>query len=260
MVWLPEESYVRAGTDGFIHRVVAEPDSPVRIGEPLIECEDPLLSATVTVLESRLRARQARYNASRVSDIVQAELMKEEIAAVEAELSQARERAAELVIRAPTDGKFVVPDIQDLPGRFIEQGQLVAYVLDHPVKTVRVVVSQADADLVRRRTHAVELRLVERLAEVMPAVLQGEVPAATNRLPSKVLGTMGGGHIPVDPRDEEGVRTLDTVFQFDVTLPAHMRAAQVGGRAYVRFDHGTEPLARKWYRALRQLFLSHFHV
>ncbi len=60
VVWLPEESYVRAGTDGFIRRVIADPDSPVRIGEPLIECEDPLLSATVKVLESRLRERQAR--------------------------------------------------------------------------------------------------------------------------------------------------------------------------------------------------------
>lgn len=260
VVWLPEESYVRAGTDGFIRRVVADPDSPVQIGEPLIECEDPFLSATVNVLESRLRERQARYNASRVSDIAQAEMMKEEIAAVEAELSQTRERAAELVIRAPTDGKFVVPGMQDLPGRFIEQGQLIAYVLDHPLRTVRVVVSQADADLVRRQTQAVELRLAERLAEIIPATMQSEVPAATYRLPSKTLGSMGGGRIPVDPRDEEGVRTLDTIFQFDVTLPSHMRAAQVGGRAYVRFDHGSEPLAKQWYRALRQLFLSHFHV
>ena len=260
VVWLPEESYVRAGTDGFIRRVVAVPDSPVRIGEPLIECEDPLLSATVKVLESRLRERQARYNASRVSDIVQAELMREEMAAVEAELSQARERAAELIIRAPTDGKFVVPRVQDLAGRFVEQGELIAYVLDRSVRTVRVVVSQADVDLVRRQTQAVELRLAERLAEVMPVVMQREVPAATYRLPSKALGSMGGGRIPVDPRDEEGVRTLQTVFQFDVTLPADRPVSQVGGRAYVRFDHGAEPLARQWYRALRQLFLSHFHV
>ena len=260
VVWLPEESYVRAGTDGFIRRVVAVPDSPVRIGEPLIECEDPLLSATVKVLESRLRERQARYNASRVSDRVQAELMREEMAAVEAELSQARERAAELIIRAPTDGKFVVPRVQDLPGRFVEQGELIAYVLDRSVRTVRVVVSQADVDLVRRQTQAVELRLAERLAEVMPVVMRREVPAATYRLPSKALGSMGGGRIPVDPRDEEGVRTLQTVFQFDVTLPADRPVSQVGGRAYVRFDHGAEPLARQWYRALRQLFLSHFHV
>ncbi|MFQ6023534.1 MAG: PqqD family peptide modification chaperone [Acidiferrobacterales bacterium] len=260
VVWLPEESYVRAGTDGFIRRVIADPDGPVRTGDPLIECEDPLLSARVKVLESRLRERRARYNASRVSDRVQAELMREEIAAVEAELSQTRERAAELIIRAPTDGKFVVPRIQDLPGRFVEQGELIAYVLDRSVRTVRVVVSQADVDLVRRQTQVVEVRLAERMAEVMPVMVQREVPAAIHRLPSKALASTGGGRIPVDPRDEEGVRTLQTIFQFDVTLPAHVRAARVGGRAYVRFDHGGEPLARQWYRALRQLFLSHFHV
>ena len=66
--------------------------------------------------------------------------------------------------------------------------------------------------------------------------------------------------VTVDPQDEEGVHTLQTIFQFDVTLPAHVRVARVGGRAYVRFDHGGEPLAQQWYRAIRQLFLSHFNV
>ena len=34
----------------------------------------------------------------------------------------------------------------------------------------------------------------------------------------------------------------------------------VGGRVYVRFDHGTEPLATRWYRGLRRLFLKRFNV
>ena len=33
-----------------------------------------------------------------------------------------------------------------------------------------------------------------------------------------------------------------------------------GGRAHVRFDHGTEPLAQQWYRSLRQLFLRQFTI
>ncbi len=33
---------------------------------------------------------------------------------------------------------------------------------------------------------------------------------------------------------------------------------RIGGRAYVRFDHGTEPLARQAYRRIRQLFLRRF--
>ena len=36
--------------------------------------------------------------------------------------------------------------------------------------------------------------------------------------------------------------------------------SNVGGRAYVRFDHGWQPLAVQWYLTLRQLFLARFNV
>jgi putative peptide zinc metalloprotease protein len=32
----------------------------------------------------------------------------------------------------------------------------------------------------------------------------------------------------------------------------------VGGRAFLRFDHGRVPLAQQWYRRLRQVFLERF--
>ena len=49
-------------------------------------------------------------------------------------------------------------------------------------------------------------------------------------------------------------------FQVDVELAGEKRPVHVGGRAYVRFDHGWEPLGFQWYRDARQLFLSRFNV
>jgi len=43
VVWLPEQAYVRVGSDGFVTRVLVEPDTRVKAGDPLIMCEDPLL-------------------------------------------------------------------------------------------------------------------------------------------------------------------------------------------------------------------------
>jgi putative peptide zinc metalloprotease protein len=34
----------------------------------------------------------------------------------------------------------------------------------------------------------------------------------------------------------------------------------IGSRVYVRFDHGSEPLAQQWYRSLRQVFLKQLNV
>jgi hypothetical protein len=36
--------------------------------------------------------------------------------------------------------------------------------------------------------------------------------------------------------------------------------AFAGSRVYVRFNHGVEPIAYRVLRAIKQTFLSHFHV
>jgi putative peptide zinc metalloprotease protein len=87
------------------------------------------------------------------------------------------------------------------------------------------------------------------------------VPSATDQLPSAALGTQGGGAMAVDPSDREGRKSVQRFFQVDVELPPDSRSAlRVGGRAYVRFDHGWEPLGLQWFRQARQLFLARFNV
>jgi putative peptide zinc metalloprotease protein len=50
------------------------------------------------------------------------------------------------------------------------------------------------------------------------------------------------------------------VFLFDIELPTQEGFYNVGGRVYVRFDHGEEPIVWRWYREIRQLFLRRFNV
>jgi putative peptide zinc metalloprotease protein len=76
-------------------------------------------------------------------------------------------------------------------------------------------------------------------------------------LPSKALGGPGGGALPVDPRDQQGTKTLQRVFQVDIELPSDAASAAVfGSRAYVRFDHQWEPIGQQIWRRARQLVLS----
>ncbi len=260
VVWVPEKSFVRAGIDGFVDRVIAVPGSIVRRGDPLIECSDPFLPARIRVLESRLRELEAIYDTQLPSDRVRAEITNEEIEHAKAQLNHARERAGELTIHSSASGKFIVPMARDLPGRFVRRGELLGYVVDRSTITAQVVVSQSDIDLVRQRTVGVKVRLAETIAEIIPAVLKREVPAATDQLPSKTLSQEGGGQIAIDPRDMLGVKAFQKVFLFDLELPDQARLYNVGGRVYVRFDHGWEPLFWRWYRGTRQLFLRRFNV
>ena len=56
------------------------------------------------------------------------------------------------------------------------------------------------------------------------------------------------------------MKAVQKLFQFDLELPSSASIVNVGGRVYVRFDHGWEPLVYRWYRHLRQLFLARFYV
>jgi putative peptide zinc metalloprotease protein len=260
VIWVPEKSIVRAGTDGFVDKIIAKPGTVVRRDDPLIQCSDPLLPSEVRVLKSRLLELKARYDAQVIEDRVQAELTKEEMATVTAELERAKERVDDLTIRSTADGTFIVPVEQDLPGRFVRQGQMIAYVVEPAAITARVVVPQADVDLVRKRTRKVQVRLTERISEIVPALIKREVPAATDQLPSMALGSEGGGEIAIDPRDAQGVKAFQKIFQFDIELLKELPILHIGGRAYVRFDHGKETFARQIYRGLRRLFLKRFQV
>jgi len=260
VVWVPEEAQVRAGTEGFIERLLVPADSTVARGQPLIEARDPFLQTRVAVLQAQLKELSAQFDALILQDRVQAAMVREEMAAVAANLERSRERQAELVIRSPANGRFVAPGAADLPGRFVTKGQLVAYVVEPKAITARVAVGQDDISQVRERTRSVEVMLASWGADPVPAQVRREVPGASRELPTAALGSAGGGPFAVDPRDRQGVTALGRVFQLELALPEEMRSSYLGARVFVRFDHGYEPVGFQVYRALRQLLLRHFDV
>jgi putative peptide zinc metalloprotease protein len=260
VVWIPEEAFARAATDGFVDRVAAEPGSSVRAGDILIVCDDPVLRSEIEVLEAQLQEIEARIREQVVQDLVKMQIHEQQRVYVQKRLARARERLADLVIVSKTGGTFVLPRADDLPGRFTKKGEVLAYVVDLDLITVRTVVDQTSIDLIRHDTQAVEVRLAERIAETIPAAVKRFVPSASEEIPSPALGSEGGGTVPLDPHDPEGKTAVNKIFQVDLELPSREGIVNVGGRVYVRFDHGRQPLAVQWYRQLRQLFLARYHV
>ena len=257
----PEDARVRAAADGFVKAVVAQPNQPVRRGDALVQTEDPEMVARVRLLEAQLKEQLARYTAAH-DERVQMNMIREEIAHIEARLAEARERARDLMIRSPGDGVFVIAEAGDVPGRFVRRGDLLGYVMDHSRLAVQVVVPQGDVDLVRKMTRRVELRLVERVPEVLPAVVKRVVPAATNQLPNLALSSQGGGEIVLDPGSTGGseIKSAASLFIFELELEGAARLRSVGSRIYVRFEREPEPLGTQWYRAVRQVLLNKFNV
>ena len=257
VVWLPDSAIVRAGTDGFVRRLLVEQGARVMAGEALVESEEPRLDTELVSLQARVAELEATTAAERLTDRVKAELTAMELVHARTELATQTDRARRLIVRSQGEGTFAVLKPQDLPGRFIREGQEIAYVLPPSAHIIRATIDQDDIDLVRNRLRSVRVRLAERLDEILPARILRVVPAGRKDVPNNALGDTGAGPVPIDPRDPQVNEPNKRVFQAYVALPADISAtAAFGSRAYVRFDLEWEPLGQQIWRRARQLFLS----
>lgn len=176
-------------------------------------------------------------------------------------LDRALERASGLQVAAAAAGRFTVQQAADLPGRYLRQGEVIGYLIGDAAPVVRVALDQASIDAVAGATRRVEMRLAGALDQPLAGRVLRQVPAGRGEVSSQALTASGGGRLAADPRDPQGRRTLERVFELDLgfaTPPAG--ELPFGHRVHVRFEHPPQPLAVQAWRALRRLFLRHFDV
>ena len=260
VVWLEQQSQVFSASDGFVIETLVPSGSEVRHGDLLLRLEDLELKARYQSLRARLRELKTQQASERLSNRVRAAIVGEDIEAGNAELAELERRLAALDVTSPGDGRFVFHHPHQMQGRFVRHGDVLGYLIEPKRQIVRAVVRQDRIGLLRSRETAVEVVLSDRLGAPVPATILREVPAGSDRLPSRALGAAGGGGIAVDMRDESGRTAAEHLFQVDLALPQQGKPAGIGSRAYVRLDHGKEPLWRQWARGLRQLFLSRLNT
>jgi putative peptide zinc metalloprotease protein len=162
-----------------------------------------------------------------------------------------------LVVRSTVSGVLVMPRAQDSAGGYVKKGALLAHVLPAGETTVRTVLREDDVALLRAQGAEVAVRFADSVQQTWPARVAEQTPQASYELPSPALGDRGGGSIVTDPEDSDGIKSIEPFFVVDLKLPAQ-RAQHVGARAYARFALAPEPLAQRWLRAGRRVFLRHF--
>jgi len=256
VVLMPEQAVVRAEMDGFLIEQWVEHGARVARGDPLFALADPELVADIAFERARVREFEARYDALPLSRRLDREIHTERLAEARAELEELEQRYARRIVHSPADGRLRIPFNTDSNGRFIRQGDLLAYVADDSGAVVRVVASQKDAGQIRHFTDNIQVRTAGYRAEVLTGQLIDEVPAASDTLPSAALGSRAGGAIPVDARDAQGRKTLQNIYAFDIAVPYADALRYVGSRVEVRFQHSASPLLARAYDTARRFVLE----
>jgi putative peptide zinc metalloprotease protein len=261
VVWVRGEAAVHAGAEGVVTALAAAPNTEIEAGAAILQLEDPALAGRVRLLAARVTELEAHHAMRDLSDPVRARITLEELNLARADLDLARERLSQLTIRSRTDGRLSLNRPDDLIGRYVRKGDLIGYVARFEEPIIRVVVAESEADLVLQRTRGIALRAHSDRGRTHAARVERTSPRLEESVPSAALTTQGGGTVVLDPTAQQRDRTVGKFLQIDLVLDeGRLEATRFGERVHVRFEHDEEPVASRFYRALRQVFLRHFNV
>jgi putative peptide zinc metalloprotease protein len=259
--WPDPRSLLRTKAEGFIEEILVTPGTNVVAGQPIVRLADPSLSPRLEVAKSDVRQLELETSAVRMSDIMQAKILDQQLIYARKRLADLQETADELTVTSPFAGQVYLPgNSDDLIGHLLRKGQVLGYVWPVAAPVLRVAVHQAEAELVRTRSVHVSFVLKRDNRRSFAGTITAWVPDSTLDLPSKALSTEAGGEIVPDPAERSGLKALESLYLFEVTPDAPVDHPMIGERALVRFDHGAEPVGWRILRGLQQIFLRRFGV
>ena len=260
VVWVPEGAEVRAAAAGFVLRAPSSTRTIVA-DQVMLEVEDKMASARWQEQLAKVAELRTQSVLDLEEDRARAFQSAQALERETALLEDLEQRVTELVTVAPQSGTFVPAQIHPLPGRFVQRGELIGYLLHGaPQATVRAVVPQDDIGRVLGRLASIDIKLSDRIRDDFSGKVIRIIPQGSEAIPSKALTVEGGGELVLDPRDPATLQTISKVFQLDIRIAGAQPDLRIGTRAHVRFRYLPEPLMEQGLRRLRQLFLSSLRV
>ncbi len=256
LVWLPEHAQIRAASDGQVDTVWVRSGQRVNAGQAVVSVQDPELLTRQAVLRAQIDSLENELHGNYTTDPLRMKNAHEALLRDRAAMAQLDQDLSRQVLRAGAGGEFVMSRQEDLDQHQVNRGELLAYVLADGPSVIRAVVPERSVEAVRHRVRSMSVVLDEQPGKVWRAKMIGEVPAASDKLPSAALGDRSGGRVPTDGADPDGLRPAEPQFVVDLVLEG--RIPRTGGLALVRIDLTPQPLLATVTQSARQLFLKHF--
>lgn len=258
VLYVPKEAFIRVSVSGFVEQVLVKEGAQVSAEQPLIVMHAPDLVSQVKVLSAQVNEAKTRYEAS-VRDRSGSDILLQELRFIEQELERANERLSGLTINANVAGEIVITNRTGILDRFYNRGEVLGYVVDYNNLPLTVMISEDNIDRVRNQTREVRFRFVSQPDTEYTSSVLRQVPASTQQLPSAVLTTDGGGSIVLDPNRETELQSYQSYFRIELDSSEAFKQ-RFDERVHVLFEHEPEPVAWRWLRNVRRVFLRQFNV
>jgi putative peptide zinc metalloprotease protein len=249
-------------TSGFVLSSLSSNTETGPDGPPLVTASSPEMESRRFSLIAELRRLKVRRQVAQTKEAAAAQIIDEEIVALEEQIERVDQGLQELVLKSPVSGTWVAPDIDQTNGMYFRRGRHIGDVVSLHDLRIRAIAGQKEAARLIKEAHQeVEIRVKGRPDIELAGRLEMILPAGYERLPSAALGYAAGGSTQNDMQDSSGRLAAEPFFEILVVPSLQqdtlMRPRQ---RVVLRFETLPKPLLVQGWRALLQLFQARFQV
>ncbi|WP_299770594.1 biotin/lipoyl-binding protein [uncultured Pseudoteredinibacter sp.] len=251
--WVDHSSKIIAPQYSRLNSVYVSDGSEVSTGDLLFQLESEDLKRKITLERSKLKILETNYFASfkeRKQDLD----FSEEIKAQKEKLEALKSLLKKLDVKSHNNGTIVFADDYLLQGRWLEKGELIAYVLEDRDILIRAVINQDYLELIKTRLESITVRLASRPFEEHRGELKKILPKATLNLPHGALSYQNGGQV-ISKFDEtkDSYTSNREIIVLEVALPS-VPQKQIGDRAYIKLNFEASSLYELFTRKFKQVF------
>jgi len=255
---LPKEQYyIRSGVAGFVDAFLPS-DRAVQEGETVLFLQDPVIDKRIDLLRTQLAEVDLSLKALPITEQQQLDRILDQRALVNQKLENAKEQLDMLNVEARAGGQLVMLGERELKGRFLEKGQLVGYVLHADGFRIRVAVVQRTAEELRSLRDEVEVVFQSETSKRFKGRFVSETPESSDTLPSKALSREAGGPFTIIPGSDGRIRTIESLFYFNVDVVDYDDLPTIGERVFVKVRGSDKSLFARAYSTARQVLLKYF--
>lgn len=260
VVWTPEKTELRANRSGVVSTVSVAAQDTVDAGDKILDIEDLIVKAEAEVAMLREQEVELQFRAALSHDPYTAGLIRTELEEASRRNEHAQSKVKNLSVHAAAPGRLIMANTSDMPGRYVQRGDLIGYVKGEGGLIIRAVVPENEIALLRARARGAQVRLTTAPGRTHEATITRISPASTKELPNMALSRQGGGRQSLDPAAQRQGQALKAFYEIELAADGVNNEPRIGARAYVRVDMGREPLANQIYRRIRQTFLERLNV
>ena len=246
---------VNSATEGYLEEIAVPSGAEVHRGDVLVRMRNPELDIQAAAGRARLQQIAAQVGDARRQGMnaVLAALASER-RATRLMLGELSRRHAALVVRADRDGFWSSPRAREMVGSWVPIGAPLGEIVDPAALDFVAAVDQNHAgNLFNGAVRGATVRLRGQAALPVRVSAQRFVPAQTDVLPSAALGQPAGGPVKLRRGDRSGRRAAESFYRVRAELVPRPGVRLLHDRrGEIRFTLDPEPLARQWWRILRQ--------